>query len=95
MKKQEFEDKIEQAANRLEDKIERAADNVDKSINRAVKTKVGKVIMTIIHICFILALILSGIILLHFTHTAWAIVCFVAAGIDLIWRILEKFIFED
>lgn len=39
MKKQEFEDKIEQAANRLEDKIERAADNVDKSYQSSSKDK--------------------------------------------------------
>lgn len=95
MKKQDFEDKIERAAAKFEEKVEAAADRFDKSVNHAAKTKAGKIVLLILKILIAVALIVGGFILLNFGHTVWAIVCFAAAGADVVWQIVETVIFRD
>lgn len=110
MNKQEFEEKIERtiedatahmeehigkAMIKAEQKIERATDRFVKSANRAAETKTGKRIIFFVNLLIAVALFIVGFVLLHYQYTIWAIVCFSVGGLDVLFRLIEAFIFKD
>lgn len=110
MNKQEFEEKIERtiedatahmeehidkAMIKAEQKIERATDRFVKSANRAAETKTGKRIIFFVNLLIAVALFIVGFVLLRYQYTIWAIVCFSVGGLDVLFRLIEAFIFKD
>ena len=90
-----FEQRVESVAAKAEKRIEAAADRFDKSVERATGTRAGKIAVFCINVVIAIALITGGSFLLHYEHIIWANVCFIAAALDIVWRIVEIIIFRD
>ena len=90
-----FEQRVESVAAKAEKRIEAAADRFDKSVERATGTRAGKIAVFCINVVIAIALIMGGFFLLHYEHIIWANVGFIAADLDIVWRILEIIIFRD
>ena len=80
---------------KAEQKIEMATVRFDKSVNRAAETKTGKRIIFFVNLLIAVALFIVGFVSLHYQYTIWAIVCFSVGGLDVLFRLIEAFIFKD
>lgn len=90
-----MEEHIDKAMIKAEQKNERATDRFVKSANRAAETKTGKRIIFFVNLLIAVALFIVGFVLLHYQYTIWAIVCFSVGGLDVLFRLIEAFIFKD
>ena len=90
-----MEEHIDKAMIKAEQKIERATDRFVKSANRAAETKTGKRIIFFVNLLIAVALFIVGFVLLHYQYTIWAVVCFSVGGLDVLFRLIEAFIFKD
>lgn len=89
MTEQEFDRRVERAADRLEQRIEGAADRLDRSLTRKWEHRPFRVLVKSLSFAAELGLMAGGLLLSREDHKLWAGICFWTGAAGLLCDLLR------